>query len=106
MQRAIRMPRIGWHLLLALMLLVMQQAALRHALQHATQDDGHPAHSTLCKECLAYAATDTVTPSAPQVIAPLAVHGLPPDDLRQAQCDPSPQAGYQTRAPPRADAQA
>jgi hypothetical protein len=107
MQRSIRLPRIGWHLLLAFMLLFMQQASLRHALQHAVQDDGHPTHSTLCKDCLAYAATDnTVAPSTPQLFTPSDLHGVTPEDHQQAQRHDSPPVGYQTRAPPHASVKA
>ncbi|MDE2402216.1 MAG: hypothetical protein KGL90_11175 [Burkholderiales bacterium] len=106
MQRSTRLTRIGWHLLLALVLLLMQQASLRHALQHAARDDGHPAHSTLCKQCLAHAATDALAFSTPPVMALLQAHGVPLADHQEAQRHDSPQAGYQTRAPPRLSVQA
>lgn len=96
------MPRLGWHLLLALVLLMMQQASLRHPLEHLVRQDGHPAHSTPCKDCLAYAAIDALSPNAPAVITPTGGHDALPQGLEQAQCEAAPALGYQTRAPPRA----
>lgn len=56
------------HLALALMLLLMQQGALRHALEHEA-DPGHPAHSQ-CLTCLACHAVDHAAAGTPVVIAP------------------------------------
>jgi hypothetical protein len=52
--------RAGWHWVLALVLLLMQQAGLRHGLQHATRDDGAPTHAA-CLECVAHHASDAGT---------------------------------------------
>lgn len=56
------------HLALALMLLLMQQGALRHALEHDVEP-GHPAHSQ-CLSCLACHAVDHAAAGTPVVIAP------------------------------------
>ena len=62
---------IGWHLVLALFMLFMQQAGWRHALQHATRDEGAPTH-TVCLECLAHHASDpSVAPTVPTHPGPL-----------------------------------
>lgn len=91
--------RLGWHLLLALVMLLMQQAGWRHALQHATRDDGHHAH-TLCVECLAYHAADaSVAPSkAAQALAHF--EHVQTADTAQPQCAPGAPGAYRARAPP------
>lgn len=51
---------------LALSMLLMQQAGLRHSLEHTLGDDTKQvAHTTLCKDCLFYAAANAVPHSAP-----------------------------------------
>jgi hypothetical protein len=95
-----RPARLGWHLLLAVLMLLMQHAALRHAFQHSPREDGQAAHGTLCKECLAYAATDAVASTSTPVIAPQVVHDHQPVFL-PAQRHAPVALGYQSRAPPR-----
>lgn len=91
--------RLGWHLLLALVMLLMQQAGLRHALQHATRDDGNHAH-TLCVECLAYHAADaSVAPSKAALALAHFEHVLTADTA-QPQCAGSAPGAYLARAPP------
>ncbi|RTL30686.1 MAG: hypothetical protein EKK47_10300 [Burkholderiales bacterium] len=90
---------IGWHLVLALFMLFMQQAGWRHALQHATRDEGAPTH-TVCLECLAHHASDaSVAPTVPSL--PLATfdHVLTAD-AAQPQCGQGVARCYQPRAPP------
>ena len=51
---------------LALSMLLMQQAGLRHSLEHALGgEDKQLVHTTLCKDCLLYAAANAVPHSAP-----------------------------------------
>jgi len=45
------MTRWGWRVLLAVVMLWMQQASLRHDLEHALEDPHQAAH-VLCQECL------------------------------------------------------
>ena len=91
--------RLGWHLVLALSLLLMQQGAIRHALQHTVKNDAAPAHSTLCKDCLSYWASDALAPQAPVVtLADGVLDCLVATG--QAQCHQHVDAGYQSRAPP------
>lgn len=90
---------LGWHLVLALFMLLVQQAGLRHALQHATRDEGSQTHA-VCLECLAHHASDaSITPT----VAPLALvqadHVLV-QESGCAQCTPHAPRGYQPRAPP------
>jgi hypothetical protein len=56
------------HLALALMLLLAQQGALRHALEHEAEP-GHPVHSQ-CLICLACHAVDHAAAGTPVVIPP------------------------------------
>lgn len=91
--------RLGWHLLLALVMLLMQQAGLRHALQHATRDDGNHAH-TLCVECLAHHAADaSVAPTVPTLALGSFEHVLTAD-AAQPQCAQGAPGAYLARAPP------
>jgi streptomycin 6-kinase len=91
--------RLGWHTLLALVMLLMQQAGLRHSLQHASRDDGAPTH-VACLQCLAHHASDhSAAPSLPGLLAATFEHVLTPCTGR-AQCGLSVQAGYLSRAPP------
>lgn len=98
-----RLGRIGWHLVLALVMLLMQQAGLRHALQHATdrasRDDGGATHA-VCVECLAHHANDTsVTPTVPSLALAHLDHALTADTARP-QCGQGFAAHYLSRAPP------
>ena len=91
--------RLGWHLVLALTMLLMQPGAIRHALQHTIKNDAAPAHSTLCKDCLSYCASDALTPQAPVIaLAAGLIDCLV--TIGQAQCAHRVHAGYQSRAPP------
>lgn len=99
MQRRGLGSRLGWHLLLALMLLWMQQAGLRHALQHAALDDAAPTHAA-CLDCLAYHADQHgLAPSvATPTLAPL--HHVLQTSQALAQGGQSAWAAYLPRAPP------
>ena len=91
--------RLGWHLVLALSMLLLQQGGIRHALQHAVNDDAAPAHSTLCKDCLSYCANDVL---APQTTATALLDTLIDSQVAtgQAQRPQTTETGYQSRAPP------
>jgi hypothetical protein len=96
--------RWGWQLLLALLMLLTQQGALRHALTHAVGDaeDDRPAsvHNQLCKQCLAYAiGGDAVTSHVTLWSPPVVVYDTPMLMLT-AQCAVGVEAGYCPRAPP------
>jgi hypothetical protein len=92
-------PRLAWQLLLALLMLLMQQGALRHGLQHITGEDSAPTHS-LCKDCLSFHAADQTLASAPLLsLPPVALPELPylwasSDRLALLR------TGYRSRAPP------
>ena len=91
--------RFGAYVVLALSMLLMQQGGLRHALQHSVKDDAAPAHSSLCKDCLSYCASDAIAPQA--VLLALASHLI---DQRvatgQTQRAYTVAVGYRSRAPP------
>lgn len=90
---------MGWHVLLALAMLLMQQAGLRHALQHAARDDGAPTH-TVCVECLAHHASDSgVAPTVP-TLAPASFGHVLAADTTLPQCGPGVTCVYLSRAPP------
>jgi hypothetical protein len=91
--------RLGWHLLLALLMLLMQQGALRHGFQHIKGEDSSPTH-TLCKDCLSFHAADQALASAPLLHLP--VVGLPEVVLTlfSAPGNTPTCAAYQARAPP------
>jgi len=59
----------GWHWVLALLMLLTQQAALRHSLHHDAHDEGPVAHSQ-CLSCLAGHALDHATSGTPAVSLP------------------------------------
>lgn len=91
--------RFGAYVVLALSMLLMQQGGLRHALEHSVKDDAAPAHSTLCKDCLSYCASDAIAP--PTVLLALASHLI--DQRVATGHTPHTQAialGYLSRAPP------
>lgn len=91
--------RLGWHLLLAVLMLLMQQAGLRHALQHGAREDNNPAH-TLCVECLAHHAADaSVAPTVPSLTLSSFEHVLTADNAQQ-QCALDVPGAYLARAPP------
>ncbi len=92
--------RTGWHWLLALVMLFMQQAGLRHALHHVIDEEGAPAH-TACLECLAHHAHDagTLTAEPARLMAPSPAHVLS-DGTAPASVVARLSTGYLSRAPP------
>lgn len=91
--------RPGWHWLLALLMLLSQQAALRHSLEHGAADVDHAAHSP-CLTCLAFHAVDHAAPAAPAPALPL-VGSAPasvPTAPESASTEPFP--AFLARAPP------
>lgn len=96
--------RWGWHVLLALLMLLLQQASLRHSLGHALADDeGTPTH-VACLECLAlHAGADTLTPAVP-TLALLAHAHVQVAATAHAGREPRTERPYQSRAPPRTSA--
>lgn len=85
--------------MLALAMLLMQQAGVRHSLQHATNDDGAPAHIA-CLECLALHASDHGATPAALTLALASFDHVLTADAAQPQCGHSVVTGYQPRAPP------
>lgn len=95
------MSRTGWRLLLALVLLLVQQVGLRHNLSHAASRDEGPGTHAVCLECVALHASADWLPAAPQhpptighahvLIALAATH----------EREPVTERVYQSRAPPR-----
>lgn len=92
-------PRLGWHLLLALLMLLMQQGALRHGVQHIKGEDGVPTHS-LCKDCLSFHAAEQALAgdNAPALPHPVLAQALP-EPLWASHHGAFP-ASYRSRAPP------
>ena len=93
------LPKWGWHLLLAMVMLLMQQAGLRHSLQHALQDESAPTH-TVCVECLAHHANDLGATHTLPVLALAEFDHVLTADGAQPQLGHSVQTGYEPRAPP------
>jgi hypothetical protein len=95
-----RWQRTGWHLVLALVMLLMQQAGLRHALHHVIDEEGAPTH-TACLECLAHHANDAaaLTPEPVSLMAPLLGHVLSHGPA-PASAEARFSSGYWSRAPP------
>jgi hypothetical protein len=91
--------RLGWQMLLALVMLLMQQAGLRHSLTHATRDDSTPTH-TACLECLAHHASDHSMAHTVPVLLLASFDHVRAADAAQPQCGHSVQTGYLPRAPP------
>lgn len=93
------MKRWGWRLLLVMVMLWMQQAGLRHSLQHALEDADQAAH-VLCQECLSHHSADSALPSHPPILhsgpARHALVSLPAPTLRSVPIE----WGYRSRAPP------
>lgn len=91
--------RASWQWLLALVLLLTQQAGMRHELKHLGDQDLHAAH-TLCCECLAHHASDhtvaTGTMALPLISAPQALRAEPAPASRWV----ATQTVYLSRAPP------
>lgn len=95
------LPRMGWHLLLALVMLLMQQAGWRHGLEHhAHDDDGAPTHAA-CLSCVAHHAQGHALGStAPNVLMLPGVGHVLCAIVAQPQCGNSVCLSYQSRAPP------
>ena len=93
------LTRFGWHTLLALAMLLMQQVGVRHSLQHATSDDGAPTH-VACLECLALHASDHGATPAALTLALASFDHVLTADAAQPQCGQSVTVGYLPRAPP------
>lgn len=91
--------RSGRHLVLALLMLLMQQAAWRHTLQHDLGEDSKAAH-TQCVLCLAFHAADqAVSPSpVPAILADLAFAAPTPPAFTPLLA--RVHAVFQARAPP------
>lgn len=93
------MTRWGWRVLLAMAMLWMQQAGLRHDLEHALEDANQAAH-VLCQECLghhgAQAALASTPPALHLTLARHALVSLTAPTLRSVPLE----RAYWSRAPP------
>lgn len=91
--------RWGWRLLLAAAMLLMQQAGLRHDLQHALEKQDSAAH-VLCQECLSHHGADqALAHQAPTLRLTDASYALAPS-VMLTQRSVRPTLGYLSRAPP------
>lgn len=89
----------GWRLLLAAAMLLMQQAGLRHDLQHALEKQDSAAH-VLCQECLSHHSADqAVAHQVPTLRLTDASYALTTSVL-PTQRSVRPALGYLSRAPP------
>lgn len=94
--------RLGWHLVLALLLLLMQQAGLRHALEHHPHEgEGVPTHAA-CLLCMAHHDGQ----GGAAVCAPPAMAVPPASHVLRARValplrDDGAVLPYRSRAPPR-----
>ncbi len=95
-----KVSRIGWRLLLALVLLLVQQAGLRHNLSHATsRDESAPTHA-VCLDCLAlHASADSITPVVPALALLAHAHVLAAATAQHG-AEPRTERVYESRAPP------
>jgi len=100
MIRANRLLALGRHVLLTVCLLLLQQASVLHAFQHARSQDESPTTHSLCKECLAYSALDHAVASSPIAALPAAPITEARPDTGCAQCTPVAPCVYLSRAPP------
>ncbi|MDQ5926955.1 MAG: hypothetical protein QG554_1898 [Pseudomonadota bacterium] len=93
------MTRWGWRVLLAVVMLWMQQASLRHDLEHALEDPHQAAH-VLCQECLSHHGTQAALASTPPALqlssARHALVSVAAPSLRSVPVE----RGYWSRAPP------
>lgn len=93
------MTRWGWRVLLAMAMLWMQQAGLRHDLEHALEDANQAAH-VLCQECLSHHSAQAVLASTPPALhLTLARHALVSLTAPTLRSVPLERA-YWSRAPP------
>ena len=93
------MTRWGWRVLLAVAMLWMQQAGLRHDLEHALEDANQTAH-VLCQECLSHHGAQAALASTPP-----ALHLSPARHALVSIAAPAwrsvpMERGYWSRAPP------
>jgi hypothetical protein len=85
---------------LAALMLLMQQAGLRHGIEHERRDDGAAAHS-VCAVCLAFQATDhTAAPPTVGLADNVGAVHVRRAITGQAQCATAIATGFQPRAPP------
>lgn len=93
------MTRWGWRVLLVMAMLWMQQAGLRHDLEHAREDANQAAH-VLCQECLSHHGAQAALASAPPVLhlshARHALVSVAAPSLRSVPLE----RAYWSRAPP------
>ncbi len=90
----------GWHWVLALVLLLMQQVGLLHRLHHVTHDEGAP-HHTACLECVAHHASDAGAASAPDLsLTPARLGHVLSTAHAPAIVLAEVRAAYHARAPP------
>lgn len=95
-----KLPRWGWHLLLALLMLLMQQGALRHGVAHHLKgDDSAPAHQ-VCLDCLAFHAGDQAVAGDTPTVPLLALHHGPTAAVVPVSPVAALLAAYLARAPP------
>lgn len=89
----------GWHWVLALLMLLTQQAALRHSLHHDAHDEGPVAHSQ-CLSCLAFHAVDHAAAPSPTLTPPPAGAPSTPHVDTSRPHQPPVHTGFLARAPP------
>ena len=91
--------RWGWGVLRVMAMLWMQQAGLRHDLEHAREDANQAAH-VLCQECLSHHGAQAALASAPPVLhlshARHALVSVAAPSLRSVPLE----RAYWSRAPP------
>lgn len=93
------MTRWGWRVLLVMAMLWMQQAGLRHDLEHALEDANQAAH-VLCQECLSHHGAQAALASTPPALhLHLARHALVSLTAPTLRSVPLERA-YWSRAPP------
>lgn len=93
------MTKWGWRLVLAMAMLWMQQAGLRHDLDHALKDQDLAAH-VLCQECLSHHGAQAALPSSAVSLARLPLRHEQALAPLIASRDVPAYTAYWSRAPP------
>ena len=95
-----KLSRTGWHLVLALVMLLMQQAGLHHAFEHAGHEDEAAHTHAACLQCAAHHAQGhALAPTPLEVAMPTGSHVLRAAAMH-GQRTHGVQLNYRARAPP------
>ncbi|MFT3857373.1 MAG: hypothetical protein QM742_07720 [Aquabacterium sp.] len=94
-----KLHRLSWHLVLVAVLLLMQQAGVRHSFEHRADEDAAPSHAA-CLLCMAHHAQGHALSGDVPTMATPTLHHVQQAAALHARRDGSIVAAYQPRAPP------